>query len=63
VTRFRVYIEETTTRMFYTTVAAATPAEAQAFAEAALADDSWLDWPHSEDHAEGEHRDDLTEPL
>lgn len=42
--RFRIYIEETSTRLLYTDVNAASAADANAQAAAALESGSWTEW-------------------
>jgi hypothetical protein len=58
---FRVYIEETSVRLFSRTVTAESAAAAIAIAEAAIADESWTEWAESSSDCALEVREELTE--
>jgi hypothetical protein len=61
--RFRVYIEETSTRLLSRVVEATSEAEAEAIAHAALDDDTWADWQESSSDASLEVNENLTERV
>jgi len=61
--RFRVYIEETSVRLFSRTVEADSFNIAHAIAQDAINDDTWTAWDHSSADATLEVRDDLTARL
>ena len=58
--QFRIYIEETSTRLFSRVVTAETREAAEAIAQGALDDDTWTDWETSDSDASLEVRAELT---
>lgn len=59
---FRIYIEETSTRLLYTDVDAKDEDDATEQAEAAIESGAWVDWAESDSHCSLEVCDHLTEP-
>jgi hypothetical protein len=57
---YRVFIEETASRLFYRDVDAASPAEANALAATAIESDAWTEWAETDTSASLEVREELT---